>query len=125
MPPVANGVLTRKGPCALLFRDRPRFRRGGRNGDGRGDLLARRTSTGTLYLYPGKGVGFAPRISLGTGWSGRRDLVGVGDFNRDGRPDVTAIDSATGTLYLYPGKTGGLSARIRLSGGWSGRGPLL
>jgi hypothetical protein len=93
-------------------------------GDGRPDLLARRTSTGTLYLYPGKGVGWGPRISLGTGWSGRRDLVGVGDFNRDGRPDLMAVDSATGTLYLYPGKTGGLATRIRLSGGWTRRSPL-
>jgi hypothetical protein len=93
-------------------------------GDGRPDLLARHTASGTLYLYPGKGVGFAPRISLGTGWSGRRDLVGVGDFNRDGRPDLMAVDASAGALYLYPGKTGGLSTRIRLSTGWTDRSPL-
>ena len=94
-------------------------------GDGRRDLLARATATGTLYLYPGRGCRFGPRTSLGTGWSGRRGLVGVGNFDRQGAPDLMAVDSVTGVLYLYPGRTGGLLPRVRLSGGWSDRGPLL
>jgi hypothetical protein len=62
------------------------------------------------------------RTSLGTGWSGRRSLVGVGNFDRQGVPDLMAIVSSTGVLSLYPGRSGGPLPPVRLSGGWSGRG---
>lgn len=43
------------------------------NGDGRADLLARRTD-GALMLYPGTGNGFGVPTQVGNGWSGLRVL---------------------------------------------------
>lgn len=94
------------------------------DGDGRLDLVARKNATGTLYLYAGRGVGLAPAVAIGNGWSAMRGLVGVGDFTRDGRPDLMSVHAATGTLYLYPGRTGGLTAGIPLSTGWANLDPL-
>ncbi|MEV0840341.1 glycoside hydrolase domain-containing protein [Actinocatenispora sera] len=38
------------------------------NRDGYPDMMAIHSSSGYLYLYPGRGTGFASRIRLGTGW---------------------------------------------------------
>ncbi|HEY9407936.1 MAG TPA: FG-GAP-like repeat-containing protein [Jiangellaceae bacterium] len=90
------------------------------NGDRLIDLIARRSSDGTLWLYPGAGgnaFGTAQRI--GTGWRGYL-IVGAGDVNRDGRPDLVARTPA-GQLMLYPGNgAGGIGAPSTLSTGWSG-----
>ena len=45
------------------------------NGDGHPDLLARESSTGRLWLFPGKPGGLAPRVYV-AGDLGRFDLVG-------------------------------------------------
>ncbi|MFC4015363.1 FG-GAP repeat domain-containing protein [Nonomuraea purpurea] len=81
-------------------------------GDGKNDLLAR-TTTGTLYIYPGTGSIIAnqilgARISAGTGWEAYTALVSTGDNNGDGKPDLIARDSA-GALWLFKG-TGVASA---------------
>jgi len=89
-------------------------------GDRFGDLLAVQTSTGNLYLYPGRGTSLGARRLIGHGWTGYRELTAVGDFNRDGRVDLVARESATGFLWLYPGKVGGLAARSRIGTGWNG-----
>jgi hypothetical protein len=87
--------------------------------DGRVDLLAVETSTGSLYLYPGRGTSFAPRRLLGTGWNTMSELAGIGDFNRDGSVDLVARENATGYLWLYPGRSGRLGTRARIGAGWN------
>jgi hypothetical protein len=45
------------------------------NRDGFVDLSAVNKSTNILYVYPGRGTGFASRIALSSGWSGRQPLL--------------------------------------------------
>lgn len=45
------------------------------NRDGRPDLTAIDSATGTLYLYPGKTGGLSARIRLSGGWSARAPLL--------------------------------------------------
>ncbi|WP_327269264.1 FG-GAP-like repeat-containing protein [Streptomyces sp. NBC_01218] len=80
--------------------------RGDYTGDGKGDLLARST-TGTLYIYPGTGnaaadAGLGTRITVGTGWEAYKTLVSTGDCNGDGRADLIGIDTA-GASWLFKG----------------------
>jgi hypothetical protein len=93
--------------------------------DGFTDLVARQTSNGVLYLYPGQGTGVGSRRQIGTGWAGMRDLVGIGDFDRDGFTDLGAVNTADGNLYLYAGQGTSLRSRFRLATGYGGRSPLL
>ncbi|MGW1769521.1 FG-GAP-like repeat-containing protein [Streptomyces sp. NPDC002073] len=92
-------------------------------GDRRGDLVARETATGKLWLYPGTATGGlgARRLIGGSGWGAMNALVGAGDLTRDGRPDLLARETATGRLWLYPGTAAGGLAPRRLigSGGWN------
>jgi hypothetical protein len=89
------------------------------------DLIARLTSTGTLYLYSGRAGGFAPRLGVGSSWGGMRDLVGVGDFDRDGYTDLAATVASTGAVLLYAGTGTGFRAPTQLATGFGGRTPAL
>ena len=95
------------------------------NKDGITDLVARLTSNGELFFYPGRAGGFAARQSFGTGWSGLREITGVGDFDRDGFTDLVAVVTANGDVYLYPGNGSGFRSRSRISTGFTNRSPLL
>jgi hypothetical protein len=95
------------------------------DGDRIPDLVARVTSTGVLYLYPGRTNGLAARRQIGTGFSAMRNLVGVGDFDRDGHPDLAAVQNANGILYIYPGNGTGLRARFQASTAFAGRRPAV
>ena len=53
--------------------------------DGDVDLLAREKATGYLWLYPGKGAGFAARRKVGSGWTqftsiSSPGIIGVNPF---------------------------------------------
>jgi hypothetical protein len=89
-------------------------------GDGRADLLARESSTGYLWLYPGNGSGgFAPRVRVGSGWNVMTAIVGAGDLNGDRAADLLARDGS-GQLWLYPGNgSGGWGPRSLVSTGWN------
>ncbi|MHA3836374.1 FG-GAP-like repeat-containing protein [Terrabacter sp. AAH1] len=92
------------------------------SGDGSQDVLARETSTGSLWLYRGNGRGgwLLPRTRIATGWGIYDVVVGVGDWNGDQRPDVLVRRSSTGELFLFPGNgRSGLGARARLGAGWN------
>ncbi|MFJ9351816.1 trypsin-like serine protease [Streptomyces sp. NPDC101237] len=84
------------------------------NGDGKADLLARRSSGGDLYLYKGTGKSgtglFSARVKVRSGWTGFNTLAAVGDMTGDGRADLVAR-TTSGTLYLYPG-TGKATSEI-------------
>ena len=73
------------------------------DGDGYVDTMARRRSTGALWLHRGQPDGqFAEPVGGWTGWGRRATITPVGDFNGDGRPDLMA-EAADGHVYLYPG----------------------
>ncbi|MEN2739378.1 GH25 family lysozyme [Microbacterium sp. X-17] len=82
------------------------------NGDGKPDLLARKTD-GTLVFFPGTGVidathsGFGPAVVLGQGWDIYTDLIAAGDVTGDHKPDLLAR-RPDGSLWLYAG-TGAVS----------------
>ena len=74
------------------------------NRDGYPDFVARDNPSGKLYLFPGaKGGAIGAPVLLGVGWSGLRDLVGVGDFDRDGYTDIMAIRKSDNAALLYRG----------------------
>ncbi|MGW2261585.1 FG-GAP repeat domain-containing protein, partial [Streptomyces sp. NPDC001780] len=96
------------------------------NGDGKADLIATKTETGELYLYPGTGSPglntLSSRVLIGTGgWNGISDYAAA-DFTGDGIGDLTAVESATyktGKLYLYKGNGSTLGGRTEIgTGGW-------
>ena len=91
-------------------------------GDQRVDVLARRASTGELWLYAGNGRGgWRPAVRVGTGWNAFNALVGPGDVNGDGAVDVLARRASTGDLWLYPGNgKGGWKPAVKIGSGWNG-----
>ncbi|MFG1705305.1 FG-GAP repeat domain-containing protein [Nonomuraea sp. M3C6] len=95
-------------------------------GDGKTDLLARTTS-GTLYIYPGTGSATAnailgTRVSAGTNWGTYTALVSSGDNDGDGKADLIARDSA-GALWLFKGTgvaSAPFAARVQIgTAGWN------
>jgi hypothetical protein len=98
----------------------PRTQFGDFNRNGWSDVLARQTSTGSLYLHRGNGTRFSSSARIGTGWNGMSAITRLGDFDRDGREDVIAREKATGSLWLYRGTGTGFSGRIKLGSGWNG-----
>lgn len=81
------------------------------DGDGAVDLVARRSSDQTLWLYRGDGRGaVAGAVYLGRGWGGVDLVTAVGDLDQDGRPDLLVRSVGTGALLLYRGRPGGALA---------------
>lgn len=89
--------------------------------DGRPDLVARNTSTGTVYLYKGTSTGkLSARVKLYGDWRGYKKVVGAGDLNGDGIGDLLAQDKAN-ILYRYYGKGDGtFGVRTKLFSNWGG-----
>ncbi|MFJ4225566.1 FG-GAP-like repeat-containing protein [Microbacterium sp. NPDC089695] len=90
------------------------------NGDSRGDLIARSSADGSLWLYPSTGSGgWGTPVRIGSGWGSLTSIHGAGDIDGDGAPDVIAR-SSTGDLLLYPGngRGGFLSSRV-IGSGWN------
>jgi hypothetical protein len=91
-------------------------------GDGKADLLARDTKTGTMYTYPGTGTGgLGSRITVGTGWNAVDVFTSGGDFNGDGDGDLYAVGKSDGKLYFYDGQgngSGKFNPRVAIGTGW-------
>ncbi|MFF4588305.1 FG-GAP repeat domain-containing protein [Streptomyces sp. NPDC001388] len=88
-------------------------------GDGRPDLIARASSTGTLYLFKGTSTGkLSSRVKLYDNVKTYKRIVGAGDLDGDGNGDLIAQDKAN-NLYRYPGTgKGTFSARVKLFASW-------
>ncbi|MBA2950036.1 FG-GAP-like repeat-containing protein [Streptomyces himalayensis] len=88
-------------------------------GDGRTDLLARKASTGDIYVFANDGHGkLAAGKKIRTGWTAYTKIVGAGDLNGDGFGDVLARHK-DGTLYRYDGLGNGLlKERVKLYSNW-------
>ncbi|MCH5672510.1 FG-GAP repeat domain-containing protein [Streptomyces gilvus] len=91
------------------------------SGDGRADLVARNSATGTVYLYKATSTGkLSARVKLYDGWKGYKKIVGVGDITGDGIGDLLAQDGSN-TLYRFNGKGDGtFAARTKLFTNWGG-----
>ncbi|MFE1443018.1 FG-GAP repeat domain-containing protein [Streptomyces sp. NPDC058739] len=91
------------------------------SGDGLPDVIARKASTGAVYLYKGLSTGkLSTAVLLYSDWRTYKKVVGVGDITGDGRVDLIAQDK-TNALYRYDGRGNGtFGARVKLSAGWGG-----
>jgi hypothetical protein len=91
------------------------------SGDGRPDLLARKASTGAVYLFKGTSTGkLSSAVKLYDSWKGYKKIVGVGDITGDGVGDLLAQDGSN-NLYRYSGTgSGTFKARVKLFGAWGG-----
>lgn len=89
-------------------------------GDRRADLVARRSSDGSLWLYPGNGAGgFGATRPLGTGWRAMASILVSPDWDGDGRTDLVAR-SRSGDLWLYSGDGAGGASGRPIGQGWAG-----
>ncbi|WP_275449429.1 VCBS repeat-containing protein [Streptomyces sp. OfavH-34-F] len=76
------------------------------DGDGLGDIIARKVN-GTLYTYYSKGDGtFEPRVEGGTGWNAAALFVGAGGNPDFGKHEVLGR-SKGGSLYWYQARNNG------------------
>lgn len=89
------------------------------DGDGRPDLLARRSSDGSLWLYSNSGAGgFRGSRQIGWAWQQMSAITLMGDL-RDGRPSLVAQEP-DGRLVTYVGDGRGNFAVSRPQGtGWN------
>ncbi|MEU6017179.1 FG-GAP-like repeat-containing protein [Streptomyces sp. NPDC047515] len=88
-------------------------------GDGRTDLLARKASTGDIYLFANDGHGkLKAGVKIRSSWTVYTKIVGAGDLNGDGYGDVLARHK-DGTLYRYDGTANGkLKERVKVFSAW-------
>jgi hypothetical protein len=88
-------------------------------GDGRADLVARKSSTGDVYLYAATSTGrLKARVKIASKWTGYKKIVGAGDLNGDGYGDLLVQDKAN-VLWRYNGTASGkLAGRVKVASGW-------
>ncbi|WP_285786497.1 FG-GAP-like repeat-containing protein [Micromonospora sp. NBRC 101691] len=87
------------------------FGHGDFNGDGKVDVLWRRSSDSALMMIRGNGTGgwiTGQSELIGSGWGDFDQLLSPGDFTGDGKVDVLVRHATTKNLYLFAGDgTGG------------------
>ena len=74
--------------------------------DGHPDVVGQR-SDGTLWFYPGNGVGaLGTGVQFAAGWGAYDKVLAPGDFDGDGKADLIARDTS-GNLWLFSGTGNG------------------
>ncbi|MFF4014836.1 FG-GAP-like repeat-containing protein [Streptomyces sp. NPDC001843] len=88
-------------------------------GDGRADLIARDSSTHTVYLYKATSSGkLSSRVKLYADWSGYKKIVGAGDLGGDGHGDLLVQDKSN-ELWRYNGTgSGTFKSRVKVFDDW-------
>jgi len=83
------------------------------------DIIARRASDGTLWLFSGDGLGgYRGPTQIGSGFNVYTQLVAAGKFTGRGRPDLMAVRK-DGELILFPNLGHGVLGKpISLASGW-------
>jgi|GEM_PF-1078978 len=89
--------------------------------NGAPDIIARKASDGTLWLFSGDGLGgYTGPTQIGSGFNIYTQLVDAGKFTGHGRPDLMAVRN-DGELILFPNRgNGSLGGPISLASGWGG-----
>lgn len=98
------------------------FSGGDFSGDGKPDVIYRRSIDSHLYMISGNGVGgwvTGTSVQIGTGWGDAKVLASVGDFSGDGKTDVLFLHH-NGTLLMYTGNgAGGWLGSSQIATGWT------
>ncbi|GAA2383197.1 hypothetical protein GCM10010420_01530 [Streptomyces glaucosporus] len=89
-------------------------------GDGRADLIARKSSTGDVYLFAATSTGkLKAGVKIRSKWT-YTHIVGAGDLDGDGHGDLLAR-TKDGTLYRYDGTASGqFGSRVVVFTKWGG-----
>ncbi|MFF3875970.1 FG-GAP-like repeat-containing protein [Streptomyces sp. NPDC001978] len=89
------------------------------SGDGRADLIARRSSTGDVYLYKATSTGkLSAKVKIASKWTGYKKILGAGDLNGDGYGDLLVQDRSN-ELWRYDGTaTGKFKSRVKVFNDW-------
>ncbi|MGP3964318.1 FG-GAP-like repeat-containing protein [Nonomuraea sp. 3N208] len=92
------------------------------NKDGKTDIGAVHSETGTLTVWNGKGGNqFGPGDAIGPGWAAFSRPI-AGDFNGDGIGDLAAVKKDSHALHIWNGQGGGannFARAIELGPGWN------
>ncbi|MGX1881281.1 trypsin-like serine protease [Streptomyces sp. NPDC055287] len=97
----------------------PRVDDGNLTRDHRSDVLARRSSGGTLYSYASKGTSFAERVNQGD-YSGTNVVLQT-DLNRDGFEDRVIRTTSGDVWWSHYVPSTQQWADTKISSGWSSR----
>ncbi|MFD6712919.1 LamG-like jellyroll fold domain-containing protein [Micromonospora chalcea] len=101
------------------------FSPGDFDGDGKRDILFRKSTDNNLYLVKGNGAGgwlTGTPIQVGTGWGSAQMIFSPGDFDGDGKPDVLYRKSTDNGLYIVKGNGAGgwlTGTSVLVSAGWT------
>jgi hypothetical protein len=89
--------------------------------NGAPDIIARKASDGSLWLFSGDGLGgYTGRTQLPSGFNVYTQLVAAGNFTGNNRPDLLAV-RYDGQLILFPNRGhGALGEPIAIASGWDG-----
>lgn len=88
------------------------------DGNGYSELLARRKSDGTMWLYRGTNFGaYGSAKQVGKGWNGLDQLTILPDINGDKQPEMLARNSA-GKLLRYKVTLTGAQYVNEVGSGW-------